>query len=141
MGCFSFICKNTGKAVMSNSFDGMPVHLFLLKDGKVLEHMYGNYDSYGNVFSNVDKKEKFNWSMNWNSICNLMFNSKPGDGIAAVLAEAYDGVPPTTKSLDDPHQGWPALPDDYDIDGDDDEEFDFNKMKFDRVTEPFHKIC
>lgn len=49
MGCFSFICQKTKEPILSSTFVGDAVHLFLLKDGKVIEHMYGNYDGYGRV--------------------------------------------------------------------------------------------
>lgn len=104
MGCFSFICKESGEAVLSSSFDGDSVHLFLLKNGQVIEHMYGNYDSYGGVFDG--KGDSFKWDMDWHDVCDLMFNDNEGDGIAAVLGVYYDGTPPTTKSDDDPNQGW-----------------------------------
>lgn len=50
MGCFSWMCKECGKAVLSTSFEGQRVKLFLLKDGKVIQEMEGDYDSYGRVF-------------------------------------------------------------------------------------------
>lgn len=50
MGCFSFICKECNKPVNSDSFQGEMVKLFLLKDGKVIQQMEGEYDSYGRVF-------------------------------------------------------------------------------------------
>lgn len=50
MGCFSFLCKECNKPVNSDSFEGEMVKLFLLKDGKVIQQMEGEYDSYGRVF-------------------------------------------------------------------------------------------
>ena len=120
MGCFSFLCKKSGKPAYSTSFGGSPCHLFLLKDGKVLEHMYGNYDSYGRVFNGKDGS--FEWQMDWQEICNLMFNDNPGDGMAMILDRYYKGVPPTEQSEDDPEQGW-----------------GYNG-RFREVEEPFHKI-
>lgn len=58
MGCFSFLCKVSGRPALSTSYDGSPCYLFLLKGGKVMEEMYGNYDSYGNVFTS-DKGASF----------------------------------------------------------------------------------
>lgn len=138
MGCFSFICKKSGRAVSSSSFSGDAVHLFLLKNGKVIEHMYGNYDSYGRVFSDVKQKDdksltdttSFKWKMNWHDVCNLMFSSDYSNGIAAILASHWkEGDPyPTTRSDDDPDQGW----------GDDENErSDIVPAK---VLSPFHKI-
>lgn len=50
MGCFSYLCKECGKGILSNSFKGEMVKLFYIKDGKVIEMMEGEYDSYGRVF-------------------------------------------------------------------------------------------
>ena len=50
MGCFSFKCKESNKPVASSSFDGDTVRMFLLKQGKVIEEMRGQYDSYGRCF-------------------------------------------------------------------------------------------
>jgi hypothetical protein len=116
MGCFSFICQESNEPVLSSSFSGDAVHLFLLKNGKVIEHMFGNYDSYGRVFSN--KKEEndtsqtdtssFKWKMEWRDVCDLMFSRDKSNGIAAILAPFWkEGDPfPTTRSEDDPDQGW-----------------------------------
>jgi len=104
MGCFSFMCKNSGLPAASSSFDGDAVRLFLLKDGKVIEEMHGEYDSYGRVF---DKDgESLHWKMDWSDVCDLMFNASEGDGIALVLDAHWDGKVPTTQSSDDPDQGW-----------------------------------
>tara|TARA_R110000822_G_scaffold36734_3_gene103193 strand:+ start:1192 stop:1605 length:414 start_codon:yes stop_codon:yes gene_type:complete len=107
MGCFSFICQKKNRGVESTSFDGDAVHLFLLKDGNVIEHMHGNYDSYGNVFKK-GFKDSFEWDMEWDDVCDLMFNENEGDGIAAILASEWklgDDYP-TIQSEDDPNQGW-----------------------------------
>lgn len=50
MGCFSYLCNECGKGILSNSFRGELVKLFYIKDGKVIEQMQGEYDSYGCVF-------------------------------------------------------------------------------------------
>ena len=130
MGCFSFKCKVSGESINSSSFDGDAVHLFLLKDGKVIEHMYGNYDSYGRVFgptkdpndTSMTDTTSFEWDLEWGKVCDLMFSPSSGDGIAAVLDKYYGGVPPTTQSESDPDQGW-------------------NEMKYnEEVEEPFHKV-
>ena len=107
MGCFSFLCKETGKGVESTSSSGMAVHLFLLKDGKVIEHMFGNYDSYGRVFDET-KEDSFEWKMEWGDVCDLMFHKDNSNGIAAILANYWkEGDPfPTSRSKPDPNQGW-----------------------------------
>ena len=142
MGCFSFMCKKSGKAVHSSSFDGDPVHLFLLKDGKVIEYMFGNYDSYGRVFS--DKKDprdksltdttSFEWNMEWGKVCDLMFDDDRRNGIAAILDKYFDENEPwpTERSEDDPNQGW----------GEDWEHMGSisTDMGVGKVKKPFHKV-
>lgn len=134
MGCFSFLCKKSGKAALSTSFDGSPCYLFLLKDGKVIEEMHGNYDSYGRVFD--ENGESFEWGIPWHSVCDLMFDERNlGNGIAVILDQYYDGVHPTTRSEDDPNQGWGN----YEEDG----EFlmgDCSSDKFPKVEKPYHKV-
>lgn len=143
MGCFSFLCKKSGKPALSTSFDGSPVRMYLLKDGKVIEEMYGNYDSYGRVFKPKEERvdtetDSFEWSMEWGKVVDLIYNSNEGDGIAIILDEFYvEGEePPTTQSPDDPNQGW-GDPDDeegenYFADSSDD--------KFPYVEKPYHKV-
>lgn len=50
MGCFSFKCKGCDTGINSTSFEGEHCQLFLLRDGKVIQEMEGDYDSYGRVF-------------------------------------------------------------------------------------------
>lgn len=141
MGCFSFICQKSGEPVLSSSFSGDAVHLFLLKNGKVIEHMFGNYDSYGRVFSN--KKEEhdksltdttsFEWKTEWDDVCDLMFKDDTSNGIAAILAPYWkegDSYP-TKRSKSDPNQGW----------GEHSKLLTYNGGEIDDVIEnPFHKI-
>ncbi len=105
MGCFSFICKESGLPVASSSFDGDAVRMYLLKGGKVLEEMRGHYDSYGRVFT-ADKEDSFEWKMDWHEVCDLMFTKNEGDGIAVILEKYFNGNIPTTRSEGDPNQGW-----------------------------------
>lgn len=115
MGCFSFICKKSGEPVLSSSSSGDAVHLFLLKNGKVIEHMFGNYDSYGRVFTNeLDTTVKhelyksFEWNMEWGDVVELMHSNDKSNGIAAILAPFWqEGDPyPIERSERDPNQGW-----------------------------------
>lgn len=108
MGCFSFICKKSGKPANSSSFSGDLVHLFLLKNGKVVEHMYGQYDSYGRVFTSPECASYFEWKTSWDSVCDLMFDQDMGNGIAVIHDKYWkEGDPfPTTRSANDPNQGW-----------------------------------
>lgn len=127
MGCFSFLCKESGKAVLSNSFDGSPVHMFLLKNGKVVEHMYGNYNSYGAVFTK-DHESSFEWKEDWENVCDLMFNGNDGDGICCILEKKYNGKFPTKVSESDENQGWG------------DGSFDIDNVRFKKVKDPFHRV-
>lgn len=106
MGCFSFMCKESGLPVASSSFDGDACRLYLLKDGKVIEEMRGHYDSYGRVFKDKNCEDSFEWKMDWHDVCDLMFNPNDGDGIAVVLEKYFTGNIPTTISEGDPDQGW-----------------------------------
>ena len=106
MGCFSFMCKESGLPVASDSFSGDAVRLYLLKDGEVIEEMRGHYDSYGRVFKDKTCEDSFEWKMEWKEVCDMMFNSKDDDGIAVVLEKYFTGKIPTTQSEGDPNQGW-----------------------------------
>ena len=116
MGCFSFICQKSEEPILSSSFNGDAVHLFLLKDGKVIEHMYGNYDSYGRVFKDSKDSDdesltmlsSYMWNLPWNDVCDLMFSNNKGNGIAAILGPYWkEGDPyPVIRSKDDSEQGW-----------------------------------
>lgn len=104
MGCFSYICKESGKAVASDSFSGDAVYMFRLEGGEVKEIMHGHYDSYGRVF---DKDgNSFKWDKDWVECVNDHFNDNVGDGMAVILDKHYDGELPTECSSDDPNQGW-----------------------------------
>jgi len=108
------MCKECGKAILSDSFSGQPVELFLLKNGKVIEHMSGQYDSYGRVFiDGTQRKEvkyklmkSVEWKMDWSDVVTLDCGKDATSGIAAIHTKCYDGQFPVTKSAPDPHQGW-----------------------------------
>ena len=104
MGCFSFMCQKCGRPILSNSFTGQPVKLFLLKDGNIIEQMEGKYDSYGRVF-NKDKTP-IHWKIPWDDVCDLMFHKERGNGITAIHSKCYQEEIPTERSDDDPNQGW-----------------------------------
>ena len=105
MGCFSFICKKCGKPINSDSFSGENVRLSLLKNGKIIEEMQGQYNSYGRVF---DKKmNSAEWSIDWDDVCDLMFDKKNNTGMSAIHVECIPpNYIPTEKSSGDPNQGW-----------------------------------
>lgn len=130
MGCFSYLCKRSGEPALSTSCDGDLVYLFLLKDGKVIEEMFGNYDSYGRVFKE-GKEDSFKWKTPWLDIVGLHFGKDNSSGIAMVLARYYDGTYPITRSENDPNQGWgydsELLEDDCGI-------------VFSEAVKPYHKV-
>ena len=107
MGCFSFMCKMCDEAVLSNSFTGQEVNLFLLKDGKIIQHMEGEYDSYGKVFIK-DRSSSIEWIMAWSEVCDLMFDEDDiSNGIAAIHSKCFNKfILPITRSDGDPNQGW-----------------------------------
>ena len=114
MGCFSFLCKECGEPVLSNSFRGQKVKLFLLKDGEVVQDMEGEYDSYGRVFTE-DRSDSIDWDnpfpdkptdRPWSHVCDLMFDDDKSNGIAAIHSKCLNGSTPTTRSENDPNQGW-----------------------------------
>ena len=119
MGCFSGLCKECGKGVKSNSFSGEQVKLFLLENGKVIDQMEGQYDSYGRVFIEGTQNPEVThslmlsreWTMDWGDVCDLDFMNDTHNGIAYVHVRRFKKVP-TTRSERDPSQGW----------GDDDED-------------------
>lgn len=105
MGCFSYLCKKCGKPINSDSFSGQQASLFLLKDGKVVEEMHGQYDSYGRVFNNNMDSKEWEWG-EWRDVCNLHFSDDVSNGTAAYHTRCYNGVHPLERSENDPNQGW-----------------------------------
>jgi len=112
------MCKECGKAILSDSFSGDEVKLFLLNKGVVEQEMEGQYDSYGRVFDE-DTGESIMWARPWSgfdrdtpkppdgmSVCDLMFDDDSNSGIAAIHTQCFTGKIPTDPSEDDPNQGW-----------------------------------
>lgn len=120
MGCFSYLCAVSGEQIQSTSFDGDPVHIFLLVDGRAVEYMHGNYDSYGRVFDG--NGSSFEWEMNWGKAVDLHFDGNIRNGFAMIKDEWFNKVYPSTISYDDPEQGWG------------------NREKFKQVDKPFHIV-
>jgi len=104
MGCFSFMCKECDKPILSNSFRGQKVELFLLKNSEIIEKLSGEYSSYGTVFDKNGKK-MIEWKMEWGNVCDLMFSENNGNGISAIHSKCYK-KDPITISDNDPNQGW-----------------------------------
>ena len=102
MGCFSFICSVCGEAVRSNSQDGEHCTLYLLKKGKIIQQMTGQYDSYGNVYGD-------SWDKDWNDVVEMMFDGHHDTGICAVHTDCSKGhrvkFVPKAQSAPDPEQG------------------------------------
>lgn len=146
MGCFSFICQTCGRGVKSSSFSGEEVKLFLLKKGKIIQQMEGEYDSYGRVFINKtqDKsvKHKLRKSVEWkkvdpksnndawHQVCNLMHDERDvSNGIAAIHSSCCKGTLPTVRSLSDPNQGWGDGSDDECLMGNTSDSVQYKKPK------------
>lgn len=123
MGCFSFKCQKCGRGIQSSSFSGEEAILFLIKEGKILQKMEGQYDSYGRVFIEGTQDDSVKHSLMksqkwknpetgivddraWSAVCSLMFDNDPTSGIAALHKDCYDGVEPKFQSQRDPNQGW-----------------------------------
>jgi len=104
MGCFSYVCQICGDPVNSDSFSGEHVKLFLLKEGKVIEKLSGQYDSYGRVFD--ENMKSIEWKMDWTDVCDLEFSKDKSNGIAAIHTDCFDGTIPIERSESDPDQGW-----------------------------------
>ena len=109
MGCFSFKCQKCGRGIQSDSSTGERSILFLLKKGKVLQKMTGEYDSYGRVFKQDGSSQEWDnpkdYGNAWSNVCSLMFSDDFGDGIAAFHEDCYDGVEPHIQSESDPNKG------------------------------------
>jgi hypothetical protein len=120
MGCFSYLCSECEHPICSDSFSGEHCILMLVENGKVLEWMQGQYDSYGRVFKMDPAPYKTNktglkgvtssyeWSVKeWGEIVDLHFNNQSDAGIAAYHSKCFDGdMTNVFVSDDDPEQGW-----------------------------------
>lgn len=130
------MCKECGKPVLSNSFTGQKVKLYLLRDSKILQEMEGEYNSYGSVFvdgtqrgdiqhelreslywndpdpdtplDDYDQKslDKGDKDVYWHRVCNMHFTNNKSEGFAAIHSKCFKGNIPVYQSEDDPNQGW-----------------------------------
>lgn len=140
MGCFSFICKECDTPIRYKTGNGYKdgkgekCRLFLIRSGKVIDHMCGEYDNYGRVkkprhwFSFIDDMflgGSQQWKLPWGTVCDIMhkahyyeFKKKEsyacyaGDGIAAIHQACYRSIP-TSASQSDPDQGEGELRSNY----------------------------
>lgn len=135
MGCFSYICPKCKNPIFSDKYGnciGEEVYLGLLIDGKIVEEMFGKYDSYGKVHTDKDSFHKLNGKLltvptldcngsdghhvwiydfgdkikTWGRIVDLHFDRNEKNGIVAVHKKCWDGKFPSEQSKDDPNQGW-----------------------------------
>jgi hypothetical protein len=104
------MCKACNEPILSDSFRGQGVALYLLRAGKVLESMQGQYDSYGKVFDPEREPASLEWGMDWDTAVDLHYNDSDGDGFAAVHTDCIacdeDYLEPRSISANDPNQGW-----------------------------------
>jgi hypothetical protein len=102
------MCLECGEPILSNSYRGQEVNLYLLKEGKVIQEMQGQYDSYGKVFTSLNYRTgSSEWWMVWDTAVDLHFNDDKTSGFAAVHTDCLkEGFVPTIISDDDPYQGW-----------------------------------
>lgn len=89
---FSLKCLVTGEIQRV----GDVVHLFLLKDGVVLEEMYGIYNGQGTI-GNIARGENYRW-YNREFVTSLMLDEDPSNGIACISAASFNDVTPTLSS-------------------------------------------
>lgn len=109
---FSFICKKCEKPVIcSVGFKQVDeCKMFLLKNGKVIETMTGEYTGYGTC--NDENGNEQEWDMPWcdsyttEDVHSLIFNEDEDSGIAVIHKRCDDGTVPKTSSPIDPNQGW-----------------------------------
>jgi hypothetical protein len=109
MGCFSWLCSRCGKPINSDSIHGQECVLAFVHNGKVIEWMAGQYDSYGRVFDG--KGESVEWKNDWQDMVDAMYdNSQPDSGMMAYHQRCLPNKPivdlPIRLSDSDPRQGW-----------------------------------
>ena len=104
MGCFSYMCKECGKPVNSDSFTGEECRIYRLENGQVMQEMRGQYNSYGSVFDGDGLGTE--WKGDIHENVDKHFNSDNTTGFAIVHERCFSGKVPTTISDDDPDQGW-----------------------------------
>jgi hypothetical protein len=134
MGNFSFMCSITGEQIRDTE---PQVVLYYIKNGVILEVMAGPYNGYGAVEADkqtvhkrlidgqlVDVPPIQNvtysgecWYHPWSVIVDDMCGPDQSSGIHAVKGPYDPAYRPTTKSEDDPNQGW--APEEWDYDEED----------------------
>ena len=135
MGCFSWKCSICHEGVNSSSFCGEHCVIYLLKDGRIIEEMAGQYNSYGACFNGEHKKERMGlftrdyedshkWAEDWSVIVDMDFGKRLNTGICIVHGECLSKYPhfvPHVRSDRDPDQGW-------------------NDYKYSMEGETYHKV-
>ena len=145
MGNFSYIAKNTNRAIQNPWHGGTLCELQLVIGGRVVEKMRGIYDGYGSILPEVAsftheilthngqwvdvtedtkarlKNSEYNsmWlSDTWEALVDIHFEEGGKDGFAAWELRSMDDIVPCarSRSMDDPYQG--DVFNDYDEDED-----------------------
>ncbi len=107
MGFFSYLCKVCNDPI---NFDydtntGEHCTLYLLKNGRIIETMTGQYNNYGCVYD--DNKKDVEWqSYDWTGVCRLHFFANENCGLAAVHTDCLSHeLLIETQSKADENQG------------------------------------
>ena len=106
MGCFSYLCGECEQPINSDSSSGEHCIMFLLKDGKLLEWMQGEYDSYGRVFHDGGQSSQEWTVLEWGDIVDLQYGDDADSGLAVYHSGCYTKDTELVPSDGDPEQGW-----------------------------------
>lgn len=117
----SYICKECNKPITHDYLCGQKLKLFLLKEGKVIETMEGEYNGKDAVLDPSFKgnyhpqfPESLEWQSHFDERGDLMFHNDKSNGMAAIHSECWKGVAPTERSDFDPDDGHGYKPFEFD---------------------------
>jgi hypothetical protein len=111
MGQFSYECKVCDEPVNANHIRGEQCTIYRLENGKVVQQMTGEYDSYGRVHSSDNEDGCVHWEGDWSTLVDLHFNPDMSTGFAITHTRCDAAKLPTTISQIDPNQGWGDIED------------------------------
>jgi hypothetical protein len=111
MGQFSYKCKVCDEPVNAAYSVGEFCTIYRLENGKVVDQMAGEYDSYGRVHTPGNEDDCIEWKGDWSELVSLHFNSDLSTGFAIIHERCVSTEPPTTISQIDPNQGWGEIKD------------------------------